>query len=176
MQQPVFPWALADYDSPQLDLSQPAIFRDLSKPMEAQTGGCLQQFRNRYKQWDDPHNETGGPYHYGTHYSSAVIGFSYLVRLEPFTQQFLQLQGGQFALADRLFHSVREAWWFAAQLNMADIKELIPEFFYLPDFLVNANRSDLVCKQDDVVRATSSCLPGPKGTNASFDFVVHVIR
>jgi hypothetical protein len=39
---------------------------------------------------------------------------------------------------------------------MADVKELIPEFFYLPDFLVNANRFDLGCKQsgvalDDVV-------------------------
>jgi hypothetical protein len=39
---------------------------------------------------------------------------------------------------------------------MADVKELIPEFFYLPDFLVNANWFDLGCKQsgvalDDVV-------------------------
>ncbi|XP_046437962.1 WD repeat and FYVE domain-containing protein 3-like [Daphnia pulex] len=125
--------------------------------MGAQTSDRLQQFRKRYKEWDDLHNETG-PYHYGTHYSnsSAMIVCSYLVRLEPFTQQFLQLQGGHFDLADRLFHSIREAWWSAAQLNMADVKELIPEFFYLPDFLVNANQFDLGCKQsgvalDDVV-------------------------
>ena len=26
---------------------------------------------------------------------------------------------------------------------MADVKELIPEFFYLPDFLLNANKFDL---------------------------------
>ena len=123
--------------------------------MEAQTGERLQQFRKRYKELDDPHNETG-TYHYGTHYSSIMIVCSYLVRLEPFTQQFLQLQGGHFNLADRLFHSVREAWWSAAQFNMADVKELIPQFFYLPDFLVNANRFDLGYKQsgvalDDVV-------------------------
>ena len=86
MQYPVFPWVLADYDSPELDLSQPATFRDLSKPMGAQTGERLQQFRKRYKEWDDPHNETG-PYHYGTHYSSAMIVCSYLVRLEPFTHK-----------------------------------------------------------------------------------------
>jgi hypothetical protein len=91
--------------------------------MGAQTSNRLQQFRKRYKEWDDLHNETG-PYHYGTHYSnsSAMIVCSYLVRLEPFTQQFLQLQGGHFDLADRLFHSIREAWWSAAQLNMADVK------------------------------------------------------
>lgn len=32
------------------------------------------------------------PYHYGTHYSSAMIVASYLVRMEPFTQHFLKLQ------------------------------------------------------------------------------------
>lgn len=32
------------------------------------------------------------PYHYGTHYSSAMIVASYLVRMEPFTQHFLSLQ------------------------------------------------------------------------------------
>jgi hypothetical protein len=113
MQYPVFPWVLADYDSAELDLSHPSTFRDLSKPMGAQTSDRLQQFRKRYKEWGDPHNETG-PYHYGTHYSSAMIVFSYLVRLEPFTQQFLQLQGGYLDLTDRLFHSIREAWWSAA--------------------------------------------------------------
>lgn len=29
---------------------------------------------------------------YGTHYSSAMIVVSYLVRVEPFTQHFLKLQ------------------------------------------------------------------------------------
>ena len=135
--------------------------------MGAQTGERLQQFRKRNKEWDDPHNETG-PYHYGTHYSSAMIVCSYLVRLEPFTQQFLQLQGGHFDLADRLFHSVREAWWSAAQLNMADVKELIPEFFYLPDFLVNANRFDLGCKQSGVALDDVVLPPWPKGDPREF--------
>jgi len=58
--------------------------------------------------------------------------------------------GGHFDLADRLFHSVSEAWSSAAKLNMADVKELIPEFFYLPDFLMNANRFDLGSKQSGV--------------------------
>ena len=52
-------------------------------------------------------------------------------------------QGGHFDLPDRLFHSVPDAWRSASESNMADIKELIPEFFYLPEFLVNSNRFDL---------------------------------
>lgn len=77
------------------------------------------------------------PYMYGTHYSSAMIVVSYLVRIEPFTQQFLKLQGGHFDLADRMFHSIKEGWLSASRNNMADVKELIPEFFYLPEFLTN---------------------------------------
>lgn len=42
-----------------------------------------------------------------------------------------------------MFHSVREAWFSASKHNMADVKELIPEFFYLPEFLLNSNNFDL---------------------------------
>jgi hypothetical protein len=41
-------------------------------------------------------------------------------------------EGGHFDLADRMFHSVAEAWHSASKNNMADVRELIPEFFYLP--------------------------------------------
>lgn len=97
------------------------------------------------QEWDDLRGETP-PYHYGTHYSSAMIVCSYLVRMEPFTQHFLSLQGGHFDLADRMFHSIKEAWLSASRHNMADVKELIPEFFYLPEFLCNSNQFDLGMK------------------------------
>ena len=42
-----------------------------------------------------------------------------------------------------MFHSVRENWLSASKHNMADVKELIPEFFYLPDLLLNKNNFDL---------------------------------
>ncbi|XP_025205063.1 WD repeat and FYVE domain-containing protein 3 [Melanaphis sacchari] len=149
MQYPVFPWILNDYESDVLDFSNPAIFRDFSKPMGAQCPQRLEQFLKRYREWDDPHGETP-PYHFGTHYSSAMIVCSYLVRMEPFTQHFLRLQGGHFDLADRMFNSIREAWLSASKTNMADVKELVPEFFYLPEFLVNSNNFDLGCKQNGV--------------------------
>nr|XP_032805834.1 WD repeat and FYVE domain-containing protein 3-like isoform X3 [Petromyzon marinus] len=149
MQYPVFPWILADYQSEELDLTDPRTFRDMSKPMGAQTMERLEQFQKRYQDWEDPNGETPA-YHYGTHYSSAMIVASYLVRMEPFTQTFLRLQGGHFDLADRMFHSVRDAWLSASRNNMADVKELIPEFFYLPDFLQNSNHYNLGCKQNGI--------------------------
>ncbi|KAJ2950075.1 hypothetical protein O0L34_g11414 [Tuta absoluta] len=167
MQYPVFPWILADYDSLELDLTDPATFRDLTKPMGAQSPDRLEQFRKRYKEWDDPHGETP-PYHYGTHYSSAMIVCSYLVRMEPFTQHFLRLQGGHFDLADRMFHSIKEGWNSASKHNMADVKELIPEFFYLPEFLVNSNNFDLGFKQSGVALGDIVLPPWAKGDPREF--------
>ncbi|CAH8629332.1 unnamed protein product [Schistosoma mattheei] len=149
IQYPVFPWVLADYESEELDLSRPETFRDLSKPMGAQTPDRLAQFQRRFKEWDDPTGETP-PYHYGTHYSSAMIVASYLFRMEPFAQHFLKLQGGHFDLPDRMFHSVRDTWISASRHNMADVRELIPEFFYLPDFLINSNHFEMGIKQNGV--------------------------
>ena len=54
----------------------------------------------------------------------------------------MDLQSGRFDVADRQFHSVPQAWK-SLYSNMNDVKELIPEFFYMPEFLVNMNRFDL---------------------------------
>ncbi|MFH4977645.1 hypothetical protein AB6A40_004354 [Gnathostoma spinigerum] len=166
-QYPVFPWVLRDYESESLDLTNPSAFRDLSRPMGAQDPERLQQFLKRYKEWDDPTGETP-PYMYGTHYSSAMIVVSYLVRLEPFTQQFLKLQGGHFDLADRMFHSVRDAWLSASRKNMADVKELIPEFYSLPEMFINANHFDFGVKQNGVVLDDVVLPPWAKGDAREF--------
>lgn len=36
-QYPVFPWVLRDYESDDLDLTSPEVYRDLSKPMGSLT-------------------------------------------------------------------------------------------------------------------------------------------
>ncbi|KAI1392104.1 beach-domain-containing protein [Hypoxylon trugodes] len=135
-QYPVFPWVLADYTSEELDLDNPATFRDLSKPMGAQTTRRQFDYQSRYTSLAEI-GET--PFHYGTHYSSAMIVASYLIRLPPFVQSFILLQGGAFDHADRLFFSIEGSWKSASQDNGSDVRELIPEFFYLPDFLTNVN-------------------------------------
>eukprot|EP00850_Spirogloea_muscicola_P018850 SM000177S03183 [mRNA] locus=s177:89339:105711:+ [translate_table: standard] len=143
-QYPVFPWVLADYESEELDLSDPATFRNLSKPMGAQLQSREEEFRRRYSSWDDPEIPK---FHYGSHYSSAGIVLYYLVRLPPFSRQNMQLQGGHFDHADRLFVSLGDTWLSASTGNTADVKELTPEFFYLPTFLTNSFNLDLGSRQ-----------------------------
>jgi len=138
-QYPVFPWVLADYTSEELDLNNPASFRDLSKPMGAQHTNRQAEFIERYKTFADMSDQNTPAFHYGTHYSSAMIVTSYLIRLQPFVQSYLLLQGGNFDHPDRLFFSIQKAWESASRDNMTDVRELIPEFFYLPEFLTNSN-------------------------------------
>jgi hypothetical protein len=138
-QYPVFPWILADYTSEELDLNNPASFRDLSKPMGAQHNSRQAEFIERYKTFAEMGDGSTPAFHYGTHYSSAMIVTSYLIRLQPFVQSYLLLQGGNFDHPDRLFYSIDKAWQSASRDNMTDVRELIPEFFYLPEFLTNRN-------------------------------------
>ena len=46
-QYPVFPWVLADYESENLDLSDPKTFRKLEKPMGCQTLEGEEEFKKR---------------------------------------------------------------------------------------------------------------------------------
>ena len=51
-------------------------------------------------------------------------------------------QGGRFDRADRLFRDVRSSWLSASSENLQDVRELIPEFYFLPELVSNANEFD----------------------------------
>ena len=50
------------------------------------------------------------------------------------------MQDGTFDHPDRAFHTVKGCWTSASSGDPNDIRELVPEFYYLPDFLTNSNR------------------------------------
>jgi hypothetical protein len=166
-QYPVYPWVLTRFDeegppsdaaaaaaaaaggaaapSDALRLNDVTWFRDLSKPMGALSKTRALEFRQRYADSDTPllsdPSAMAPRFHYGTHYSSAAHALYYLIRLEPFTQfSVQQLQSGRFDRPDRLFNSIRQAWLSSARLSTSDVKELVPEFYFLPEFLRNGNR------------------------------------
>lgn len=158
-QYPVFPWVIADYTSEELDLSDPRSYRDLTKPMGCQSLERQMEFKDRYQSFAEMGDERSPPFHYGTHYSSAMIVTSYLIRLEPYVHSYLLLQGGFFDHADRLFYSIEKAWNSASRDNMTDVRELIPEFFYLPEFLTNKNGYDFGERQGSGEKIDNVALP-----------------
>lgn len=104
----MFPWIIADYTSAKLDLSNPATYRDLRRPVGALTRERLMTCRSRYRTFQD---ETIPSFMYGSHYSTCVgTVLHYLLRVEPFTSLHVSFQDGHFDVPDRLFFSVPAAW------------------------------------------------------------------
>uniref|UniRef100_A0A9J7X0N5 Neurobeachin n=1 Tax=Cyprinus carpio carpio TaxID=630221 RepID=A0A9J7X0N5_CYPCA len=146
-QYPVFPWVITNYDSEDLDLTLPSNYRDLSKPIGALNPKRAAFFSERFESWED---EQVPKFHYGTHYSTSSFTQMWLLRTEPFTTFFLNFQGGKFDHADRTFSSVSRAWR-NCQRDTSDVKELIPEFYYLPEIFVNSNNYNLGVMDDGTV-------------------------
>ncbi|ONM15167.1 BEACH domain-containing protein C2 [Zea mays] len=137
-QYPVFPWVVADYKSRVLNLDDPLSYRDLSKPIGALNPERLKKFQERYSTFEDP---IIPKFHYGSHYSSAGTVLYYLFRVEPFTTLSIQLQDGKFDHADRMFSDLSGTWDSVLE-DMSDVKELVPEMFYLPEVFTNINGID----------------------------------
>ncbi|XP_051842430.1 neurobeachin [Antechinus flavipes] len=146
-QYPVFPWVLTNYESEELDLTLPGNFRDLSKPVGALNPKRAVFYAERYETWED---DQSPPCHYSTHYSTAPSTLSWLLRIEPFTTFFLNANDGKFDHPDRTFSSVARSWR-TSQRDTSDVKELIPEFYYLPEMFVNSNGYNLGVREDEIV-------------------------
>ncbi|KAK2086015.1 hypothetical protein P7K49_035440 [Saguinus oedipus] len=80
MQYPVFPFILADYVSETLDLSDPLIYRNLSKPIAVQYKEKEDRYVDTYKYLEEEYRKGAReddpmppvqPYHYGSHYSNS---------------------------------------------------------------------------------------------------------
>ncbi|XP_045919910.1 protein FAN [Micropterus dolomieu] len=139
-QYPVFPWVLAEYTSTQLDMTNAATFRDLSKPVGALNKERLDRLLARYRGMPEP------PFMYGSHYSSPGYVLFYLVRVAP--EHMLCLQNGRYDHADRMFNSIAETWKNCLE-GATDFKELIPEFYGSdPSFLENKQSLDLGRRQN----------------------------
>ncbi|XP_058454329.1 neurobeachin-like protein 1 isoform X1 [Malaya genurostris] len=166
-QYPVFPWILADYTSDILDLNDPKSFRDLSKPIGVVNPKNEAEVRSKFESFEDPSGMIP-KFHFGTHYSNSAGVLHYLIRVEPFTSLHIELQSGRFDVADRQFHSIPQTWKLLMD-NPNDVKELIPEFFYFPEFLKNLNKFDLGILQTTKERVDDVVLP--PWAKSSEDFI-----
>jgi hypothetical protein len=125
----VFPWIIADYNTSQLESAPPESFRDLALPM-GQIGV------ERAKRFDSVFAESDFSYLYGTHYMHFGVVLYFLFRLDPFCLFSLHLHRG-WDHRNRLFYNVYESWVSAAYTSPSDVKELVPEFFCVPEMFEN---------------------------------------
>ena len=82
------------------------------------------------------------PFCYGSHYSNAMYVSHYLVRIFPYSMTLIEIQGDGFDVADRLFLKLQKSFYTAAT-EKCDLREIIPEFFTLPEMFLNINNLNL---------------------------------
>ncbi|CAD8127801.1 unnamed protein product [Paramecium sonneborni] len=140
-QYPIFPWVLQE-DDKAMQQQQQSIqiypegrFRAFQKTMGAM--GNQQRVLSYIERFEQSEQGSEIPqFHYGSHYSTPAIISQYLVRLEPFTSASKAIQGDRFDIADRLFYYFCESYRCAVE-DIADVRELIPEIFCLPEMFLN---------------------------------------
>lgn len=190
-QYPVFPWILTDYQSETLDLNDPSIYRDLSKPVGALNPDRLAMLIERYNDLDGFPEEQ--KFLYGSHYSSPGVilhyseyltnmhtlfqstasltvtfySFALVLRQEPFTSMHIALQSGRFDCPDRLFFDLAGCWR-SCLTSTSDVKELIPEFFTCPEIFTNTNNFPLGETQDNKQISNVKLPPWAKGSPHEF--------
>ena len=144
-QYPVFPWVVFDMEHQTLDFNNPETFRDFSKPIGAQNQRNLQKLLEVMNERCEVSFDSEAAYLYTSGPVSRLIICLYLMRIEPFSSIHIDLQSGHFDVPDRLVASIAESLSIVKNI-INDNRELIPEFFFLPEFLVNDNGFDLGMK------------------------------
>ncbi|KRX06583.1 WD40-repeat-containing domain [Pseudocohnilembus persalinus] len=158
-QYPVFPWIVADYLSNKHPMEKLAyssyeeiqeiqkmegkkFVRNLSNPIGVEGDpGRLQNYLDKFSMDGSQYDPNFKPFYYGSHYSSSAVIFQFLIRISPYTQGAILLQNGKFDLPDRMFFCVQESW-NCCQREASDVRELIPEFYYLPEMYINQENYD----------------------------------
>ena len=82
------------------------------------------------------------PYCFGSHFSNSMYVSHYLGRIFPYSLTLVEIQGDGFDIADRLFIRIQNSFYTACS-EKCDLREIIPEFFTLPEMFLNINSLEL---------------------------------
>jgi len=87
---------------------------------------------------DDEDKLMNQPTYFNTRYSNIVYASNFMVRLFPYSFSCIELQGEGFDNPNRLFFAIKNTF-YNISAQQSDLRELIPEFFYLPEMFMNIN-------------------------------------
>jgi hypothetical protein len=130
------------------DLKLPMGMLEINEESKKRKDGFIELY-NTLKENKEEFEGTS-PHFYGTNYSNPYYVCNFLMRLFPFTHISIELQGNKMDDANRLFLSVVKS--FSNSISQkTDVRELIPEFFYLPEMFLNINDVNLGKLEDNSV-------------------------
>ena len=116
------------------------------------------------------------PYFYGSHYSNPTYVSHYLTRLFPHASISIEIHGDKFDDPNRIFFSMNRTFETVSTLK-DDIRELIPEFFVLPEMFINKNNfnlsQDKLDSEEKLLEINDVELP-PWSNNKCTNFVIEL--
>ena len=182
-QYPVFPWIITDYNSEEFpsllnigNNPENNLIRPFSTPMGMMdiTPEAKNRKENYIQHWKSSEEDVEKEENYdryGSHYSTSLYTTYYLVRLFPYSSMRIELQGKNFDDPNRLFNSLPISFSNAIS-QKADLRELIPEFFSLPEFFYNLNDLNLgeMGEKPDVIPVGDIALP-PWAKGSGYIFI-----
>ena len=85
---------------------------------------------------------------FNTHYSNPVYVCNYLIRIFPYSIISIELQGDGFDSPNRIFYSTQRTFENTLA-QKSDLRESIPEMYYLPEMFENKNQLNLGTINED---------------------------
>ena len=96
----------------------------------------------------DDEDENKQKYLFNTHYSNPVYVCNYLIRIFPYSIISIELQGDGFDSPNRIFYSTQRTFENTLA-QKSDLRECIPEMYYLPEMFENKNQLNLGTIDED---------------------------
>jgi len=148
-QYPVFPWVITNYTASDYNslLTDKNLIRPFGVPMGMMdiTEGAENRKNNFLEHWasmEEDEEKTPNYDRYGTHYSTSLYVSYYLIRIFPFSNIRIEIQGSKFDDPNRLFLTMQSSFNNAIT-QKTDLRELIPELFCFPEMFYNINNLNL---------------------------------
>ena len=157
-QYPIFPWVLSIYNSnissSELDFNDSSIYRDFSKPIGAINQTKHRELIERMSKIDD-----SSLFLYKNSSSTAENVLFLLGRFEPFKS----INSSK----ENILKSIPK-YYESILSDLDNNNELIPEFFYSPEFLQNQNH---YFKPEDQINNLNNTVELPKWADSPLDFI-----
>ena len=134
----------------------------------------LEYYNNKKNDNNIEYNQI--PYFFGSHYSNPTYVSHFLTRLFPFCSLSIEIHGNKFDDVNRIFISLIRTFETASTLK-DDVRELIPEFYTLPEMFLNKNNLNLAQNKLDSegkkITIHDVELP-PWSNNISYNFITEM--
>ena len=132
-QYPIFP-TLYNLVNLKRNMGEQIGFQDISNESKNRRQTIISTYDQR-----DEDNDEEDVFLFNIHYSNPAFTFNFLLRVLPYSFLAVEFQGDDFDNPNRLFFSMEKA--LKSNLNLkSDLREMIPELFYMIELFYNKNK------------------------------------